>query len=117
MTSCSPSRTSRSYSRLTSVAPMAVSSTAVNPSFCSCLFHRTDPHSGIICYKGGGQAYIYRRAGRNQRPGGFRITADLFRILRAVDETLSAEDAFIVHNVGLVVGKFNGLDRQCRIHL
>ena len=111
ITSCSPSFTRRSYSRLTSVAPIAVSSTAAKPSFCKAFSIAPNSHAGIIGHKGRGQTDIHRRTGRNQRPGSFGVVSDFFGVLRAVDKALAAQNALIVDNIGLVIGKFNRLDR------
>ena len=75
------------------------------------FFHRADSHAGIIGHKGRGQTYIHRRTGRNQRPGSFGVVSDFFGVLRAVDKALAAQNTLIVDNIGLVIGKFNRLDR------
>ena len=58
-----------------------------------------------------GKADVDRAAGGNQLTGMVEVTADFLGILRADNKAMSAENAFVADNVGLVVGDTDGFDR------
>ena len=74
------------------------------------LFHGFDAYP-VIGDEGGGNACYYRLLALQQHLYRLRSVGDLLGVLGTDYKALTAQDAFVAHDVRLVAGKADGLDR------
>jgi len=75
------------------------------------LAHRGNADAFVIGDEGRSEADNNRIAALQENPYLFGIVHDLFGILRAGDEAMTTEDAFILDDVRLIAGKTDRFDR------
>ena len=76
-----------------------------------CLTHCINSNTVVVCNKGGGKADDDRISTPDQNSDLFRAVRDLLCVLGAHNKAMTAQNALIADNMGLVTRKADSLNR------